>query len=873
MATKEDLQQFTLDLNDALEAGNFPGGGPPGDITLEDRLIQIRPVVSGEWEDALEAEPPLIQQEAGEDLDQFLVDYLDALASLLKGDVRQQIDLDSAIEEAGGVTVPPPETDEPDETGGVQLPDIPAPWDEIRSMALDQSLPKEDREHRIGERLESRLVDAYPESFTNLAVGIKFPQVQSGENLADVVKIEFGGVPSSAGKERFIIPGALGFLSAVGSVKRPDRVWENFMAVLEMFDTEGDEFRGIHGKLETVANTSAFRIEEGLADFDEMFFLPDEIGEIVQRNPELWLGGVLGEMKGVSKAWWAAQRVLECAEGVQQTCDLIEREISGNVRRGWDEWYLKEAFTQYLEGDFDPVRFTKNWHAVFQPGESEAEARRRRGEVDLEALRGAGNGETAQIKETDDTPPEPPEEPTEPEETGGTPPEPPSEEPAGEPEEGPDAEPDDEQDDEAEPLPEDADEAERLTATINREDATQIGDWLLQDDVGEVIRGTNDAVLVEWEDTGGRIRVTVERSESEATGVSYSVFAEPIADNLRLSDTGTKTVRTRIDAVDEAVREAVRWLRRHQADTPLPEFTIRVEGGILKPLLDITNRLGGGLALLRVDATAVELRSAAFNTAVEFDLTDTDAEQFTVTQPGEVTVDVGDLWDAVKRKNFGDMLSLGLDPSGERPQVKLSGRGTAALHAAAYTVRDLPTFDSPTFQFTANGQDWKRAVRAVKTLSDDVTAQVQGTALGVREGEAVLAQQTEQESVAVNLFATAVSGDGLVSVPFDPLDNIRIAMPRPSQTDITITGEFEKPLLAEYQVGKSDVDLRVALAQTAVPASISPPPRSISPDELLDGNGGPNTRGDTATGDSGAGEESDDEPSVAELADEIRDRL
>lgn len=261
-------------------------------------------------------------------------------------------------------------------------------WATVREIGLDQAIPKEDREHRIGELLEGKLVDAYPEEFEDLIVGLDFQQgAGGGEAVEDILLLHIGGELSPAGKNRFVRFPSLSLLEAMGSIKDPEAVWEEFLDIVAMFDPETPGFSEVTDKLETVAAVSAFRIEEGIVDFDDIFLPPPIVRQIVRRNRDLYTLKILGYMEDTSAAWHAGQRVQECAQGVQAICDLIEREIAGRNPRGWTEWYLKQAYTIYLEeGTFDPGAFVRDWHDVFRPGESEREARDRRGVVDLETL-------------------------------------------------------------------------------------------------------------------------------------------------------------------------------------------------------------------------------------------------------------------------------------------------------------------------------------------------------------------------------------------------------------------------------------------------------------------------------------------------------
>ena len=76
------------------------------------------------------------------------------------------------------------------------------------------------------------------------------------------------------------------------------------------------------------------------------------------------------------------------------------------------EWYLKTAYEIYLDsGVFDAVAFVENFNGVFRPGESEQDAERRRGEIDLDALK-RNVAEGVSVGDVGEPDPEPTTDPT-----------------------------------------------------------------------------------------------------------------------------------------------------------------------------------------------------------------------------------------------------------------------------------------------------------------------------------------------------------------------------------------------------------------------------------------------------------------------------
>lgn len=413
MAVPEELDEFRDTLRDALDAGGFPSDEPPIDAQVEDGLILVETAVpSGSpWDGAFEDQVPVVRQERAQTPNEFLRDYLDLLFEFLTDEVQEGVDLDAAIIEAGGEPVAPAPDEEDDD-----LPRLSGVWADIRDIALDQQVPKEDREIRIGERLEDRLFDRYPEQFDDLLVGLNI-NMQAGQDLIDSITLELGGSLSRAGDDQFLVPPVVDRLTAEGDIKDPEAVWEDFLELVAIFDPEDERFTEIERRLRTIIETSSFRIEEGLVDFDTAFLASKQINEIALRNFDLWKYGLLSYMKQQSKAWWAAQRVIEC-KGNEAACNLIEAEISGTNRRGHGDWYLKRAYQLFLEGEFDPGLFVTEWHDVFRPGESREQAQSRRGQVNLDTLGRPDDGADTNA-ETEPTPePEPKPSPPEPEQEG-----------------------------------------------------------------------------------------------------------------------------------------------------------------------------------------------------------------------------------------------------------------------------------------------------------------------------------------------------------------------------------------------------------------------------------------------------------------------
>jgi hypothetical protein len=390
-----------------MEEANFPVTDPPATFDRSGGLFIARPDVGSEWRQLLETTPGVLQSEQGQSAREFALDYVNAIFDMSTEQVQSQVDteiIDGSTEterdDTGSV---------PDTTERMFRTDLEQPFSEVLDIALRQDIPKEEREQEMATVLEESglFVEEVPGKFTDATVGLDFPRggVGGGRDFAENVRIEVGGVLGDEPKSRMSVPGFLFMLS----VKRPlinlDDAWSEFVELVQIADVEMDGFPEVSEKLDSVTSTTAFQIEENRINWSEAFVDPNEIAEVASRSGEYW-SAILEDMKQTSSAWWAAQRVREVAvSGNQQIRSLLEEELQSDPPRGTAAWYLQNAYEIFLDfGDFDAVQYVQDWHRVFDPGESKSDARRRRGEVDLDRLR----------RRAGDAPEEVPEEPPEP---------------------------------------------------------------------------------------------------------------------------------------------------------------------------------------------------------------------------------------------------------------------------------------------------------------------------------------------------------------------------------------------------------------------------------------------------------------------------
>lgn len=401
----------------------FEGMGLPASIPAEftesSGVIAASPDVDEEWDSLLADVPPFIRQDQSQSDGEFIEEYIGVLADSMTEPARDRLNIDAVREQLGvSPTVPEPESEESGVEGEVEetidfRPNIPEPFGEMLSLALQQNIPSDERETRMAEILEDSglFSEEVPGKFTDAVIGLNFPRggAGGGRQFAENVTVEIGGALGDEPKANMAVPAFMVILSVERPLINIDDAWDDFTDLVQITDPDMSGFDALSEKLSTVIGTTEFQLENDRVDWSELFVEPDEIGQVASLSGQYW-ANVLSDMKQTSKAWWAAQRVQEVAKSDnQQIRQLLEDEIGPDPARGADSWYLKNAWEIYLDfGDFDPVQFTQDWHDVFRAGESRSKAQRRRGDVDLDDLReraGTAPGDVPELgDETTETP-------------------------------------------------------------------------------------------------------------------------------------------------------------------------------------------------------------------------------------------------------------------------------------------------------------------------------------------------------------------------------------------------------------------------------------------------------------------------------------
>lgn len=407
----------------------------------------------------------------------------------------------------------------------------------------------------------------------------------------------------------------------------------------------------------------------------------------------------------------------------------------------------------------------------------------------------------------------------------------------------------------AEPNGEDEDDV--IGRVIDQEDAVRIDGWRqVQATITDL--GLADVLLVQWQDDDDELAVWVGRWDADS-GPKYRAKAVAIDDDVRFSPT---TITSGEESLETALDEVIRWMRRHPPGVDMPTFSMRIEGGIFKPLIELIHRLGGGDTLVEVRPDSVVFESGSAINNVDFRIPASDMEHFSVEQSGEFTIETSGLWDPLKPVKFGDMVPVALDASDERPKLQVAAQSTFVSISTGYFRRNFPVPDPFEARFTADGQDFKRKISAIKSFETDQSV------FGVRDGVAFIHVRDDSSRKALlkkdydDLFArvgdqfdeenptkeamvdvilestgeaatgrfetTSLEGEGAVLVDPERLQDVRRAQPRPSSTPVTFTLRHDRPLLVEYTVGETDTDVLITLKSGAVPFDFVLPPREVT---------------------------------------------
>lgn len=365
------------------------------------------------------------------------------------------------------------------------------------------------------------------------------------------------------------------------------------------------------------------------------------------------------------------------------------------------------------------------------------------------------------------------------------------------------------------PTPE---EEETIADVIEEQGADRLNNWVRVDPDQDLVE-TDDEVLVQWESDDGDLAVVVTRDVRDE-GEVYNVRAQAIGDDVPFSK--RHPVRWE-GSLETALDEGIIWLRNHRPGVPFPTFSMRIEGGIIKPLADLIRRFGGQKVLLEVRDDSIVVESMSHVNAVEFRITTADMESLEVEQEGEAVTDSGFLWDALKPVNFSDTVPVSMDGDQDRPRLQVASQSTTVSVSADFLRRNVPgafPFDA---RFTVPGLEYRDKIRGLGVID------AEDTVFGVRDGVAFLRAVSDDGSdeVTGRFDATEVEGEQVVVVATDRLQDLRRAVPRPSQTPITFSFPGNDPLLAEYTVSETDVDVRIALKTGAVPREVELPPEEV----------------------------------------------
>lgn len=362
------------------------------------------------------------------------------------------------------------------------------------------------------------------------------------------------------------------------------------------------------------------------------------------------------------------------------------------------------------------------------------------------------------------------------------------------------------------------DEEATIEEVIEENNAERFNDWSRVDPDQDLAR-TDDEVLAQWESEDGKLVMVVTRDERDDE-VQYNARVEALEDDVPFSRRHPARWK---DSLETALNEAIEWLRYHQPGVPFPTFSLRVEGGIFKPLVDLLRRFGGGDVLIDVRDDSIVFESASHVNAVDFRITQADMEEFSVDQEGEAVVDSDFMWDALKPVNFSDIVPVAMDGGVERPRLQVASQSTPASISADFLRRQVPEAYPYDARFTVPGLEYRDKIRAAGIIEAD------DTILGVRDGVAFFRVEDREnsEEVTGRFDATDVEGEQVVIVASDRLQELRRAVPRPSQTPLTFTFPGNKPMLVEYTVGETDVDVRIALKRGAVPREVEMPPEEV----------------------------------------------
>lgn len=144
--------------------------------------------------------------------------------------------------------------------------------------------------------------------------------------------------------------------------------WEealnNFININKLLDSRNDFKQSTMSKIRKLTNLSGYKIRKG--NLPKNIFLSNKnVKTIVQYSAEYYSDVLMYYIEDqVSKAFNAAQEVKLCKEGKKAICDRIEKKLEVEPKMAYPSWYLEQAYEEYLEGEFDPRKYTLLYHNI-----------------------------------------------------------------------------------------------------------------------------------------------------------------------------------------------------------------------------------------------------------------------------------------------------------------------------------------------------------------------------------------------------------------------------------------------------------------------------------------------------------------------------
>ncbi len=359
----------------ALTAGGVPYDpddvGIPVEITRDDPQLAwvsspaapLPDAIASVMDSSIDVE---IQTE--QSTDAFLEDVIRGIVGSHNESVRNTFDYDMAFDAAD---IEPPIVEQgadvddspPDDTSAVE--DV---FEEVFDIVTENTTTQDKREEEAEKILQKKLYEYYPKS--KLSGGGMNIELEFGSQAQGVLQ----GSDTQADGERIVFEAGVAdesqynfFDSENGIVSTPlvdispegiDRALSGIIDLLDMRNPSVDEFADITRKFGTIQNLTEFDIEQSTADWANVFLDGEEISEIIYRQPRFIQDSYRPEVRPLTKAMVAAQRVYQAVTGFEPGVNVIKNEIAGNQTVGKPRWFLREAFKRARKNQFDPAAFT-----------------------------------------------------------------------------------------------------------------------------------------------------------------------------------------------------------------------------------------------------------------------------------------------------------------------------------------------------------------------------------------------------------------------------------------------------------------------------------------------------------------------------------